>query len=478
MAASKKTLNTANLEQLGAKRLAELLMEISKGDAAAKRTLRLELAGNLSPKEAAKEVRKRLNTIARSRSFIDWHKVRDVGADLEAQLNAISKCVAPKEPIEAFDLLKKFLSLAESIFERSDDGSGYLGTIFDQAREDMEVIAPKAKLNPIDTADYVLSCIKDNGYGEYDGMISILAPVMKEAGLEHLKKSVQDWANEKIEKPADEDHNVVGYGSGGYLYKDEMDRKYRDDHVKYALQEIADAQGDVDGFIAQYTEDNQTVPAIAAKIAERLLSAGRINEAWIAINKAESSNPYIWSEWEHTRIKVLEAKGDIEEVQKFRWSCFERSLSAEHLKAYLKLLPDFDDLEAEEKAFQYAYGYEHPLQALSFLLDWGKLDYAAKFVIERYEELDGDRWEFLPSAAQALEEKSPLAAMVIYRTMIDYNLEHNKNTRYKHAGKHLMNCYSLATMIEDYQGLPSHEDYVQGLQKKYPRRDSFWRHVQ
>ncbi|GGF62932.1 hypothetical protein GCM10011332_16060 [Terasakiella brassicae] len=470
MAASKKTLNAANLEQLGAKRLAELLTEISKGDAAAKRKLRLELAGNLSPKEAAKEVRKRLNSIARSRSFIDWHKVRDVGTDLEAQLNAISKTVAPKEPAEAFDLLKKFLSLAENIFERSDDGSGYLGSIFDQAREDMAAIAPNANLNPIDTADYVLTCIKDNGYGEYDGLISILAPIMKEGGLKHLKKSVLDWGKEAISMPDDE--------RDFRYYDEDTYKRYRDDHVKYALQEIADAQGDVDGFIAQYTEDNQTVPVIAAEIADRLLNAGRIDEAWTAINKAESSNPYIWSEWEHTRIKVLEAKGDIDEVQKFRWSCFERSLSAEHLKAYLKQLPDFDDLEAEEKAFEYAYNYKHPLQALSFLLDWGKLDYAAKFVIERCEELDGDRWEFLPSAAQTLEEKSPLAAMVIYRTMIDYNLEHNKNTRYKHSGKHLMNCYSLATMIEDYQGLPSHEEYVQGLQKKYPRRDSFWRHVQ
>ena len=47
MAASKKTLNTANLEQLGAKRLAELLMEISKGDAAAKRKLQLSAILNL-----------------------------------------------------------------------------------------------------------------------------------------------------------------------------------------------------------------------------------------------------------------------------------------------------------------------------------------------------------------------------------------------------------------------------------------------
>ena len=62
--ASKTTLNAKNLEPLGAARLADLLIEISTGSAVAKRRLRLELAGAQSPKEAAREVAKRLTSIA------------------------------------------------------------------------------------------------------------------------------------------------------------------------------------------------------------------------------------------------------------------------------------------------------------------------------------------------------------------------------------------------------------------------------
>jgi hypothetical protein len=47
---SKTTLNAKNLETLGARRLAELLIDISTGSAAAKRKLRLELAGAQSPR--------------------------------------------------------------------------------------------------------------------------------------------------------------------------------------------------------------------------------------------------------------------------------------------------------------------------------------------------------------------------------------------------------------------------------------------
>jgi hypothetical protein len=60
--ASKTPLNAKNLETLGAARLANLLIEISTDSAVAKRRLRLELAGAQSPKEAGREVAKRLTS--------------------------------------------------------------------------------------------------------------------------------------------------------------------------------------------------------------------------------------------------------------------------------------------------------------------------------------------------------------------------------------------------------------------------------
>lgn len=59
--AKRTTLNAKNLEALGAKRLAELLIEISTGSAAHKRRLQLELAGEQCSGEVAQEIRKHLN---------------------------------------------------------------------------------------------------------------------------------------------------------------------------------------------------------------------------------------------------------------------------------------------------------------------------------------------------------------------------------------------------------------------------------
>ena len=119
--ALKTTLNATNLEALGAERLAELLIEISTGDAAIKRRLRLELASTQSPKEVAREVRKRLTSIARSRSFVDWQTRKALVNDLGTQRRAIVDKVAPEDPAEALDLMWRFTELAELVFDRCDD---------------------------------------------------------------------------------------------------------------------------------------------------------------------------------------------------------------------------------------------------------------------------------------------------------------------------------------------------------------------
>ena len=146
--ALKKTLNESNLEVLGAKRLAELLIEISAGNAAAKRLLRLELAGAESPGEVAKEIRKRLATIARSRTFIDWQNRRSLVDDLEAQRRAIADRVAKSDPAEGLELMWRFLELANSVFERCDDSSGTVSGIFHTACSDLGDIAQAAKIDP------------------------------------------------------------------------------------------------------------------------------------------------------------------------------------------------------------------------------------------------------------------------------------------------------------------------------------------
>ena len=473
--ASKKTLNESNLEALGAKRLAELLIEISAGNAAAKRLLRLELAGAESPGEVAREIRKRLTTIARSRSFVDWQNRRALVDDLEAQRRAIADRVAKSDPAEGLELMWRFLDLAKSVFERCDDSSGAVSGIFHTACSDLGDIAQGAKIDPRDLADHAFQALIKNDYGQFDGLIEVLTPALGQEGLEHLKLRMIALSKEPVRRPADKERQVIGWGSSGRIYVDDLAERSRVSTVRLALKEIADAQGDVDAFIAQYDEQTRKVPKIAAEIARRLLAAGRTKEAWQIIESAEhrrSSWPDF--EWEDARIDVLDALGRGDEAQAARLSCFERSLSARHLRAYLKQLPDFDDVEAEDKALGHAELYKDLLQSLSFLISWPSLERAARIVVQRAAELDGDHYEILTPAGDALAGKYPLAATLVLRAMIDFSLTHARSSRYGHAARHLMECASLASTIQDFGTFEAHDAYLSRLRREHPRKSSFW----
>jgi hypothetical protein len=476
---AKTALNAKNLQALGLERLAELLIEITAGNAAGKRRLRLELAGAQSPAELAKEVRKRLTIIARSRSFVDWQGVRSLANDLDAQRRAIVETVAKADPTEALDLLWRFMALAHPVFERCDDSNETVIDVFRKACSDMGDIALKAKADPTNLADQAFAALIADDYGQCDGLIRVLAPALGQTGLEHLKQRMIDLSNQPITKPAEKDRVTIGWSSSGPIYMDEIAERSRVNTVRLALTEIADAMGDVDAFIEQYGEETRKVPKIAAEIARRLLSAGRAQEALQTIEVAEHrrhTSGWDWPdfEWEDARIDVLEALGCADDAQAARWGCFERSLSIPHLRAYLKRLPDFDDVEAEKKALDYAQQSPNLLQALSFLISWPALNRAANLVLQRSDELDGDHYEILAPAAEALAGKHPLAATLVLRAMIDFSLRNNRSSRYRHTARHFLDCSSLASAIEDFGSFEPHDAYEARLRREHGRKSSFW----
>jgi hypothetical protein len=317
-----------------------------------------------------------------------------------------------------------------------------------------------------------------NDYGQFDGLIAALARALGKAGLDHLKQLIIDLSNRPVEKPAAKDRIRIGYGASGPIYQDELAEHFRVSTVKLALQEIADAQGDVDAFIAQYNVKTRKVPAIAAEIAQRLLAAGRLEEAWSAIEAAvprpRAQEDWLDFEWEDARIAVLEALGRSTEAQEARWRCFERALSPLHLREYLKRLPDFDDVEAEEKALDLVKQDKNFSGALGFLILWPDLNRAAALVLERTRELDGDRYEILTPATEALAGKHKLAAVLVLRAMIDFALNQNRSSRYKHAARHLLSCASLSAGVEAFGGLEAHDAYVARLRREHGRKSSFW----
>ncbi len=473
--AGRKSLTAKSLEVLGAERLAALLMEISEGDAVIKRRLRLELAGQESPREVAHAIRKRLAAIGRSRGFVDWQNRRALVDDLEMQHRAIVDPLAKADPAEALDLCWRFLALANGIFERCDDSSGTVIGVFHNAVASLGRIAEAARPDPRDLADRAFEALLQNGYGQYDALIPVLTPALAADGLDHLKTRMLGVQREPVRKVPDAERRTIGWSSSGPIYADEMENSARRSAARLALTQIADAQGDADAFIAQYDEATRKVPKIAAEIATRLLAGGRADDAWCVLEAAEHRRVG-WPEfaWEDARIAVMDTLGKGDDAQAARWSCFERALSASHLRAYLKLLPDFEDVEAEQRALDHAARHPGVLDALAFLISWPALDRAAALVVERGQELNGDHYEILSPAANALAGRYPLAATLVLRSMIDFTLGHARASRYRHAARHLADCAGLAVAIPDFGVTEPHDAYVARLRAAHPRKTAFW----
>lgn len=475
---SKKTLNRANLERLGPERLAALVMDLVQGNAALQRRARMELSAAQGPKEVAADLRKRFASLRRATSFVDWRQQKALVKDLRGLLSMIETTVAPHDPDEAFDLLWSFLLLAPSIHERTDDSNGAVGDVLRDAVDIIAELTPRITIDSITLAERVLDAVADAGYGEFDGIIPATAQALGDDGLEHLKRITHAW---QAAPPSEQDLERYR-GFGLRAAPEESIRRNKELTASVILADIADAQGDVDAYMARYSAEQLTYGTIAPDVARRLLDAGRVAEAHDIITRAraaEEGKPFRMFRHDLDEVyeACLEQLNRPDDLKAHLWATFEETLSARALRKYLKVLPDFEDMEAEELALAHAESYPHTGAALSFLIAWPAHDRAARLVLARAEALDGNAYHILSDAADALEAAHPLAATVMRRAMVRDTLDGGKSKRYRHAARHLAECEASDAVINDYRPFPTHRQFIETLKEKHGRKYGFWQLV-
>lgn len=472
---SRKTLNQGNLEKLGAEKLAALVMDLVQGSAALQRRARMELSAAQGPKDVAADLRRRFASLRRATGYVDWQKQRALVKDLGSLLSMIDTVIAPQDPLEAFELLWSFLLLAPSIHERTDDSNGSIGNVFGEAVTRIEHLSPKISLDAKSLAERILEAVTDAGYGEFDGIIPATAAALGAEGLEHLKTITKAW--EATPPSAQELERYRGYG----LSSSPEDSAQRNKRLTSSiiLADVADAQGDVDAYMARYSAEQLTYGTIAPDVARRLLDAGRIDEAYAIIlgaRAAEAGKPFRMFRHDLDKVyeECLERLGMTDDLKAHLWDSFAQTLSDRSLRAYLKLLQDFDDIEAEEKALDLAEAHPHLGAALNFLIGWPALARAARLVLSRAKDLDGNSYDTLTAAADRLDAGHPLAATLLRRAMIEDTLNGAKSKRYHHAAGHLAECAASHPHIDNHHGFPPHESFVATLKQKHGRKYGFW----
>ncbi len=444
--ASKRTLNARNLEALGAAALAELLLEVSSGQAVIQRRLRLALAAAEGAVGAAQEVRKRLAAIDRSRTWVGSARRPALLSDLEAQLQAITGPIAAADPRGACELLLRFLEIAGGVLARCSDGTGVVLGVFERAAGQLGPLALDAQLAPGTLAEHAAELLLEDSHGAFDALVPALKEALGDGGLRRLEQCCRDG----------------GARDGSRL-----------------LLQIAEARGDGEGYLAQFSAADLRRRPIAADVARVLLANGRAAQALEILDGATAEGPgRLDGAWLDSRLAVLEALDRPAEAQEMRWRWFCRSLSIPHLRDHLRRLDAFEDGEAEERALGLAEQHPSRLLALEFLVAWGALGRAARLVLAHATEWDGEAYAIHSAAAERLSADHPLAATLLLRAMVWGALETGRSQRYRYAAEHLRSCDLLADRLDDWQGHPDHAAFVARLQERFGGRWGFWKLVE
>jgi hypothetical protein len=443
--AGKRALNATNLQALGVEALAELLIEVSAGHAVIQRRLRLALAAAGGAEAAAQAVRKRLAAIARSSTVIDSAKRKALLADLEAQQQAILGSIASADPALAMDLQVRLLGLAEGVLDRTSDATGAVIGLFQRGVHQLATLATAAATPSQALVEHAANLLQDNGYGQLDGLIPALAPLLGEAGLLQLQDAL-------LERSGVE-HLI--------------------------MEQLTLARGDLDAYLELFEPSQLRWPDTAAAVATHLLEGGRAEQALAVLNHAAQATQTLEADsWHGVRIAVLEALGRSEEAQQHRWLVFSQTLAIPLLRDYLQRLDDFADVEAEERAFRLAEQHPSPLLALQFLVFWPALPRAARHVIAHWQDWDGDAYAVYEPAAERLSADHPLAASLLLRAMVVFALSMGRSKRYRYAAQHLRACELLEARIVDWQGFESHTSFIGRLREAFALKWSFWQQLE
>lgn len=467
------------LTELGAEKLARLVLAEAERSAPFRKLVLAALAARKGPEAIAKIIDRRLGALEKARGFIDWDKARPFRDDLAATVATIAGELGDASPLMAVERLLRFIATHEPVFERVDDSSGYVQDVYHEAIAALSALVPR--LEPQDITrlpDRVMASLGESSHGY---LVSVARGVAGHLPKDTLRRWDADLDALQREREAEDAKTKDRFRfSSAYQYRE-------------VRQIIADVLGDLDGLIALEEKKHANVQDTMG-IAERLLEAGRAREAldWVrrektgglkylaAADLADGIGPRdaLSLRRTHLEAKILEALGEKDAAQSLRWVAFESSLDAETLREYIAALPGFEDFAALDRAFTHALASPHIHGALAFLVEWPRLDLAAKLVIARHAEWDGGQYYLLPPVAEALEHDHPLGAAILYRTLLNDILARARSKAYPHAARYLAKLDALAASrdaeTERPAGVVSHADYRSGLRKTHGRKSGFW----
>jgi hypothetical protein len=413
-----------------------------------------------NPKALASALKKRISSIKRGRSFIDYRKAEEFSCRLDAIGDDIALLIE-SAPQLAFELLDAFIATHVSVYERADDSSGNIGASYQEAVTLWLKAACACRALAPETNHWVELVFKhhnDNDYAVWDDLISGSAPLLNEDELNQLVRRF-----EMQFKQAKTDDN------SGYC----MQSSY----ATLGIEAVAQALGSVVLF--------ERAMHLRSPSPNELQKASLV-EFCLSMNDGESALKWLDGSWsgykETTRLglldKTLGLLGQHDELVALRRQQYE--LQPDHYR--LNALLEVSSGDAADEISQQALGKVLTISdltvRLSALIELGAIDIAGGQVIEHRQRCHEIFYSHLGEMAKVfVKAKEYLAAVVCYRRLLEEILNDARSTAYDYAASYYQKLAMLDGLINGYLPMSDWQDYQAYLRQTHGRKSAFWRRI-
>ena len=458
--AARTTLNAKNLEKLGPGRLAGLLMEVLDGNAEGKRRARLELAAAAGPAVASKFIGGRLAAIEKMRSHVSVDRGIALAREMDAHRITIAEHVAKHQP-ELGVLLR--LQLLGALLSVQVRGGGWfdLRMLAKLAVVDLAASAKIASTDSVDVAEHISGLIVADYDHLLSGIVEAVVPSLDEMGVSHLKDKL--WAT----------HREIAKGDRRTKKKGRRPRSI----AIPALRSVAVVEGDADSYIALSCGFGEDYPAEAAIDIRHFVETAGAETALRVLESTGRSKPYDEGGLDlvDAELLALDSAGRHAEAQALRMTTFKSAYSAQHLRDYLRNLPEFDDIEEEDRALESVAQSGEPMAAFRLLVEWPSFDRAAAVARRSHGDFSTTDWMWESQNMTKFEKKYPLEATLVHRAHLNAYKTSSFWLDPITPADLLGRCKTLSDSIKDFGPHDTHAKFVRYLKQKWHREYIFWR---
>jgi len=436
------------LMDVGEEALSQALLDLATRSDAAEAMIQRLIA---TPEEAVAQVKKKLSSLKRSRRFIDWREVGDFANELDGLLDNLKSTIS--DPLTGLKLVVTFLETDSSIFERCDDSSGHIGSVFANAKDLFVDYASRCEDKKKITA-LLLKLSETDDYGVRADLITYVA----ECGIsEPLMRSMIDTYQQRADT-----------ASGEYQQQHHLRL------IEFLAEQLKDAALFEAARIAGWGEPLGTAALI--NVARVYFEQGDLDTAASRLSQVSEQEKFMSDDREKLWLDIYQQQGESGKAADLLQQRFRHFHSLSALTALLETIGEGkrDEVITTEIDFIFEQDKLNTADA-DFLLEIGKIDEAEAYLLEHADQLNGSFYGSLLSLVDVLDaENRSLVVSLLYRSLLLSILERAYAKAYSHGVRYLKKLDSLSTEVEEWDRFDNHQAFKEQLVKTHGRKRSFW----